>query len=567
MANPIIVKLISSLLEGKIPGNVNSFKSGNGKGHFFDILKDLHASNNCTVHKSKKSGEIKTAANNNNKGYKYYLESFKKELLAQGKSLNTTLLDKNDLPLIKTFLLQCGFSVKKAEQFLKDLKTDDPNGKISLSQIFHKLTELGSPKIKKNRDERVELTAIPYIESILKDFNFRQKELDSIFSNSKVKNEGLDLNKLVAKLKEFKGQRPIEKKASADQKLSQQILKKMEKIGLSIPNNEKPDQITLKDFIASLEQVAEKVGKDKIVSTDINNTLGKILNKVESSEQKSESTSTAKVSASYHFTESLLKGEINTKGRPAFYDKAKSSFDKNKTDKNESISSLFKQKGAKVQSYVGSKAATKNYSGKAELLSNLNRQTESVNPVKVRGFRVDAAAGDNNIIGNSEALNFSNALKTVEHGEQPIRDYLPTSIINQVGKQISKSILRGDRLVTLQLKPPDLGTVKIKMEIKDHTLKLGMIAENHSVKELLLNNVHELKEALIQHGVKLEKVDVQINYNFGQSLNASKERSDNGQSWGKDFNGKGFLSDDQTEGLQERPINIMSRDKLLDLVA
>ena len=76
-----------------------------------------------------------------------------------------------------------------------------------------------------------------------------------------------------------------------------------------------------------------------------------------------------------------------------------------------------------------------------------------------------------------------------------------------------------------------------------------MTAEHQSVKELLLNNINELKEALVQHGVNLEKVDVQVNYNFGQSLNASKERTDNGQGWRKDFGGEEFHSDNHTEGL------------------
>ena len=94
-----------------------------------------------------------------------------------------------------------------------------------------------------------------------------------------------------------------------------------------------------------------------------------------------------------------------------------------------------------------------------------------------------------------------------------------------------------------------------------------MTAEHHSVKELLLNNVNELKDALIQQGVKLEKMDVQVNYNFGQSLNASKEGTDNGQGWRKDFNGAEFHSDNHTEGPHERPINMMSGSNLVNLVA
>jgi len=94
-----------------------------------------------------------------------------------------------------------------------------------------------------------------------------------------------------------------------------------------------------------------------------------------------------------------------------------------------------------------------------------------------------------------------------------------------------------------------------------------MTAEHYSIKELLLNNVNELKDALVQQGVKLEKMDVQVNYNFGQSLNASKEGADNGQGWRKDFNGEELHSDNHTKGPHERSINIISGSNLLDLVA
>ena len=100
MTNPIILKLMSSLLNGKTSGNVKSLESGKGNRHFLsDMLKALHASKNGAFHMADKPTKINTTSNN--KGYKYYLESFKKELLAQGKPLNKTFLKEKDLPLIK----------------------------------------------------------------------------------------------------------------------------------------------------------------------------------------------------------------------------------------------------------------------------------------------------------------------------------------------------------------------------------------------------------------------------------------------------------------------------------
>ena len=572
MTNSIIPQLMSLLFNGKMSvngeasGNVKPLNSGKGDRHFLsDMLKALNVSKNSTFHMADEPTKINTTSNNN--GYKYYLESFKKELLAHGKSLNKTFLKEKDLPLIKTFLLQCGFSHEKVERFLKDLRANNPNGEFNLSQIFLNITELGTLKRKEHQDETVSPATVPYIESVLRDFNLTPKELDRVFSEARIEGGGMDLHKLVEKLKEIKDRRSLANKTVVDQKLSRQISDKMEMIGMNIPKKGKADQISLEDFIASLEQITEKVGKEKKMSSNIKNTLDKIFERVELSGQKPASASSVKVSPDYNFTESLLKEEMNKKGHHAFNEKKISSLEKSKSGENEYISSFLKQKNVKVMNHVRPNADTSNRSGKTDVLSNLNKQTGLTNPVKEQGYHVDTEIGQINVPKNAEAFNFTNTLKTVEHGEKSFRGDLPVSLIDQVGKQISRSILRGDQVVTLQMKPSGLGTVRIKMDIKDHTLKLIMTAEHHSVKELLLNNVHELKEALVQHGVKLEKVDVQIDYNLGQSLNASKEGTDNGQEWRKDFNGKQFQSDNHTEGPHERSINIMSGSNLLDLIA
>ncbi len=262
MTNPMNLELMSSLLNdktsvnGKASGNVNPLESGKGNGHFLsDMQKALHASKNDAFHMADKPTKINKTPNN--KGYKYYLESFKKELLAQGKPLNKTFLNKSDLPLLKTFLLQCGFSHEKVERFLKDLKANNPDGEINLSQIFLKITELGEPKRKEHQYVTLSPATVPYIESILRDFNLTPKELDRVFSKARIEGGGLDLHKLVEKLKEIKGRS-------------------------ALANQTVVDQISLEDFIASMERIAEKVGKEQKVSPDIKNTLGKILERVAS---------------------------------------------------------------------------------------------------------------------------------------------------------------------------------------------------------------------------------------------------------------------------------------------
>ncbi|HSQ86115.1 MAG TPA: flagellar hook-length control protein FliK, partial [Desulfobacterales bacterium] len=453
------------------------------------------------------------------------------------------------------------------EQFLKDLKSNNSNCEYNLSQIFLKITELAKQKREEKPDKTVDPSTIPYIESILRDFNLPAKELDSVLSKARTEDGGLDLHKLTEGLKGINGRRPLKDKVVVDQNLSRQISEKMELIGMNMPKKAKTDQIGLEDFITSLEQITEKAGKEKKVSPDIKNTLGKISERAELSEQKPEFASSLKVSSNYDFTEPLLKEKADKKGHNVDTKKVLPSLEKSKSGKNESISSFIKQKEVKVKNYVGPNTNTSSRSEKADMLPNVNKQTELISPIKEKGYHTNTEAGQINAPENSEAFNFTNMLKTVEQGEKPLRGYIPVTLVDQVGKQISKSILRGDQFVTLQLKPPDLGKINIKIDIKDHNLKLSMTAEHHTAKELLLNNIHELKEALVQHGVKLEKVDVQINHNFGQSLNASKEGTDSRQEWRQEFNEEEFPSDNRTEGPHERLINMSSGSNLLHLVA
>ena len=163
--------------------------------------------------------------------------------------------------------------------------------------------------------------------------------------------------------------------------------------------------------------------------------------------------------------------------------------------------------------------------------------------------------------------NFSEAINTVKQNPNNVRDSLPAYLIDQVGKQISRSVLRGEKVIRLQLKPPDLGALKIEMDIKDNVLKLGMIAENNSVKELLQSNVHVLREALVEHGVKLEKIDIQINYDFDQSLSNLKEGPKEEQGEDQAINGAPFLAeDDKADPLSGHRI-MVTGDHLLDLMA
>jgi flagellar hook-length control protein FliK len=127
--------------------------------------------------------------------------------------------------------------------------------------------------------------------------------------------------------------------------------------------------------------------------------------------------------------------------------------------------------------------------------------------------------------------------------------------------------VRGDRIINLQLNPPELGTVKLTMEIKGNTLQLGIIAESSSVKEIMLANAHELKAALLDQGIKLDRLDVQVGQNFGRSLMNLNEGSGQEHQRHQKMNEDLISGNDFQEDILPNLRSMAGRDYLLDLEA
>jgi flagellar hook-length control protein FliK len=159
------------------------------------------------------------------------------------------------------------------------------------------------------------------------------------------------------------------------------------------------------------------------------------------------------------------------------------------------------------------------------------------------------------------------AIRTAAQGEKPSQDFLPTYLVDQVGRQLSRALLKGDRVIRLRLKPPELGAVKIEMDMKDNVLRLAMIAENSQVKEILLSNVHELRDALMDQGVKIEELDVQVNHDFNQSPASSEEGLKERQRLIQEQGRGPLAAENNMDDSVPEPRGRASSDGLLNLVA
>lgn len=544
--NPMILKIVSlpiNCTRNNIEGNLKSIK---GSGNFLASIKEsLNPSQKMPFRKSTKVVQEGKAFE---KRYKFYIESLRKKLLAEGKPLNEISLNSNDLFVLKNFLSQCGFSRESSESLLQGLAENNPKGEIDLSKFFHKVVELEHPEGKSDQPVTLDISAIPYIESLLRDFGLSPKELDHAFSSARLEGGKLDLKKFVIELKKISNQitqkDPEKDHVTIDRDMFLKVLKKLEGPGIRIPEKETGDRISLKDLITALDQITAGEVEGGQLPGDVKTAIDQIVQKVAVPAEKEGPTSSLL---------SFSKLRLN-----ALYAGEKTS-EKDKTIEKTNFLSILDKKDNTVEKEDILTLLKKNSDMNAE-----NRQEKAKGPSLLKNARFFSASDvPSDIVSSSSSDMINNA----KHQPEISRDLLPAHLINQVGRQVSRSILRGERVIKLQLHPPELGGMKIDMDIKDNILKLGVRIENNSVKELLLSNAHELRQALVEQGVKLEKLDIQISYNSGQTLTNPKESSKQNQRWGKRTNSISVIGENGSEQPQIMQRIMLTGDRLLDLMA
>lgn len=477
----------------------------------------------------------------------------RKVLLTKGKPLNKAALNGEDLALINKFLRQCGFSKKEVDQFLKELAEKSPGGQINLARFFQEAAELAGSKNKKEQGSFLEPAAVPHLESILRNFGLTPQESERVFSAARGADGRLDAGKFVAKLKQVSKHINQEALGAATVKIDQRLADKLNMLGIHMPAKAKSGSITLKDFIASLEQMAGGSDGPHKLPPEMQTTMEQILAKVVVPGKKSQVTVSKPLVANPESAEEENRlSAFKTAGRPGI---------------DEKFPEFADEKG---RSNAGSRPGDLkhvNAAKAADLVSAIKGGRGSKPGINTESFNAQSQTSATNINPQMAAATITDAVNSTGRQEKPFQDFLPTYLVDQVGRQLSRALLKGDRVIRLRLKPPELGAVKIEMDLKDNVLKLVMIAENSTVKELLLSNIHELRNVLAEQGVKIEGLDVQVGHDFNHSLADSKEGLKERQRLikerGKDLSAKEIMMDDPISWFR----NKAAAERLLNLVA
>jgi len=237
----------------------------------------------------------------------------------------------------------------------------------------------------------------------------------------------------------------------------------------------------------------------------------------------------------------------------------KQSLNKNTNKRGKSLSQQFfnnmkddKSFDIKGNSQKTAKLAEANQQGR---MAKLVTQTQG-NAAETTS--IASQADDNNAFLSFLKQESTSAQSTKFQTAQKMPDRpVPYFMNQQIGRQLASAIRNNENQVRIQLRPPHLGTLQLDLEVQNNILKVGMATDNQLTRDILVSHVNELKDALSEQGIIIDDVDIQINYDLGQSLAKDQGEVNERKRFFK-FNDKDGESEDNPDALEQadtrRPI-------------
>jgi hypothetical protein len=119
--------------------------------------------------------------------------------------------------------------------------------------------------------------------------------------------------------------------------------------------------------------------------------------------------------------------------------------------------------------------------------------------------------------------------------------------------------------VTLRLSPPEIGVVRIQLEVTEGVVRAQLWAENVSVQSLLRQQVGHLHNALESHGLTVDRIEVQTiqqnSSSFIPDQTDEQNIEDEGRSRGR------YAPDQRRQQHQDHPSPVQTFEQELNVVA
>ncbi len=479
---------------------------------------------------------------------KGWLELFRDQLLSEGTSLKDLSLSPKAMPGLKKLLLAEGFSESDVKHFLEGLFGGHGRHEVKISELLERLSELKALSDKKSSGPALEISVVPHMETLLRLLGLDVEQAENVISKSRVANGGLSLKSLIKNLKVVMDKFPEGTKLAVGSQSVEDLKTMLARIGMVDEAVKINGPVSLEEFVQIMEEKVAGLMPYHLSKDERENCVRALLGHV----MVAPDGQGPKSSSKRHYTHKLkgfphnqLKGHQTS---PADKETAEGW--------KEAVSYARKAP-------TGAEGLAESQSNKDELLHKMQKPVETFR-WRASEKMPDQKHGTAAHTGKGAVIGRAPVSETVaQQAAQPI----PLHVIDQVGRRLGLALKRGDSQVRIQLKPPRLGSIQLDMTLNDNALKVTVRAGHQSVKEILMSHAHELREALAEHGVELQKIDVEISHYFGQSM-ANTQRDLNGpQSGRRGLTSAPGAAGNEPEGAEEiGPIRIR-RDALVDMFA
>ncbi len=106
------------------------------------------------------------------------------------------------------------------------------------------------------------------------------------------------------------------------------------------------------------------------------------------------------------------------------------------------------------------------------------------------------------------------ALGHAQSAERPSRTALTEAqqarLVQRVAKAFDVAQGRGETTIRLRLSPPQLGSLRLEVQMESGALTARLEVETHSAREALVDNLHALRQRLADHNIRIENFDVSL---------------------------------------------------------
>ncbi|MBW2369012.1 MAG: flagellar hook-length control protein FliK [Deltaproteobacteria bacterium] len=512
--------LIQNMFTGTDLNNIAPYGSESADKRFSEILA------------RRSSSEDDSPSNQNAVQGHDALEMAQKALMATGIPLEQWMADEEALTAFGRFLTRAGFDANDVQSLIDDLKSNAQGNKgVSLANLFNKASQLDSPDETGADALYLDISALPYFETILSRLGMASGDIQTALDRAKVEGRGIDLKALANSLKSQLN--PGETNLSPTVSTDNQAM--LQRIGLNtnallgaLPGDLAAGDITLDRFAAMLEQ--RVAAFQKLQSLHSGSPSGQNTTDLLAF-MKHVSTSDGETPADMllkRFESSGLRMALGDRGiaRPQLSVNGKTPGAK--VNQSNSPATPF---GTNL-SEIG-----KNSIGDANVNQDLPHGFSRDNLLG-RGLEKGLAPGKIKIEkpDNPAGLTFDGTIKDVKWStvntaasDASTGRTLPGYMLNQVSRYLFRMRMSGQSELSFQIKPPHLGRMGLRIEQGGDGIRVSIIVEQAAAKDMLLSQSNDLKTALADQGLRLDKVDVETHADFDRSMaQTRREFSENG---------------------------------------